>query len=211
MKGLEKSMTVSLAAVTVRSAAMRSISFVINIPTNPCQTILVIKHYFKFVICKFTIPRPTDSFNSVSVVNTWDKFIAEVSHSRCLGHKINNKTFSFVTIKSEEWFRLGRIRMNIYLFAKSNTSITPIRKWFSLPTPTSSRKSNTRRVASFILPPAPPLRTSSHRGLTVTRHSENRRSDVMSVFAARRLLEERRLFVNMWPSRLKSHLILREA
>ena len=193
MKGLEKSMTVSLAAVTVRSAAMRSISFVINIPTNPCQKILVIKH-FKFLICKFTIPRPTDCFNSVSVVNTWDKFIAEVSHSRCLGHKINNKPFSFVTIKSEEWFRLGRIRMNIYLFAKSNTSITPIRKWFSLPTPTSSRKSNTRRVASFILPPAPPLRTSSHRGLTVTRHSENRRSDVMSVFAARRLLEERRLY-----------------
>ena len=39
MKGLEKSMTVSLAAVTVRSAAMRSISFLINIPTNPCKII----------------------------------------------------------------------------------------------------------------------------------------------------------------------------
>ena len=179
------------------------------------QPTLVKKSLLLSIISNFqiTIPRPTDSFNSVSVVNTWDKFIAEVSHSRCLGHKINNKPFSFVTIKSEEWFRLGRIRMNIYLFAKLNTSITPIRKWFSLPNPTSSRKSNRRRVASFILPPAPPLRTSSHRGLTVTvtRHSENRRSDVMSVFAARRLLEERRLFVNMWPSRLKSHLILREA
>ena len=48
MKGLEKSMTVSLAAVTVRSAAIRSISFVINIPTNPCQKFLV-KHYFNFL------------------------------------------------------------------------------------------------------------------------------------------------------------------
>ena len=35
MKGFEKSMTLSLAAVTVRSAAMRSISSLINIPTNP--------------------------------------------------------------------------------------------------------------------------------------------------------------------------------
>ena len=80
MKGLEKSMTVSLAAVTVRSAAMRSISFLINIPTNPCQKLLD-KQLFKLSVCEFTIPRATDRFNSVSVVNTWDKFIAEVGHS----------------------------------------------------------------------------------------------------------------------------------
>ena len=35
MKGLEKSITDNLAAVTVKSAAMQSISFLSSIPTNP--------------------------------------------------------------------------------------------------------------------------------------------------------------------------------
>lgn len=35
-------------------------------------------------------------------------------------------------------------------FSKFNTSITPIRKWFSLQTPTSSSSTNPKRFASFI-------------------------------------------------------------
>ena len=98
----------------------------------------------------FTVPRSSASVNAVSVVNTLDKFIAEVSHFRCLCHKVNNKPFCIVTIKSEEWFRLWRIRLNVHLFTKFNTSITPICKWFSLQTPTSSSSTNPKRVASFI-------------------------------------------------------------
>ena len=37
MKGLENSMTLSLEAVMVRSAAITSISFLSNIPTSPVQ------------------------------------------------------------------------------------------------------------------------------------------------------------------------------
>ena len=94
MKGLEKSITDNLAAVTVKSAAMQSISFLNNIPTNPWNKYAIFScRNFKL----FTIPSSGAGVSAVSIVNTRDKVITKISPDWGLGHKINDESFKLST------------------------------------------------------------------------------------------------------------------